>query len=60
MTYPELFAQDDIHAIAREWLIECFPDDECEILELTAAETKRAVQRHYDGGWQEFIAVNSD
>ena len=60
MTHPELLAQDDIHAIAREWLIECFPDDEEEILELSAAETKRAVQRYYDGGWNEFLAVNSD
>ena len=60
MTHHELLALDDIHAIAREWLIECFPDSEDEILELTAAETKRAVERYYDGGWNEFLSVNSD
>ena len=60
MTHSELLARDDIHAIAREWLIECFPDSEDEILELTAAETKRAINRYYDGGWQEFLSVNSD
>ena len=60
MTHSELLAQDDIHAMAREWLIECFPDSEDEILELTAAETKRAINRYYDGGWQEFLSVNSD
>ena len=60
MTHSELLALDDIHAIAREWLIECFPDSEDEILELTAAETKRAINRYYDGGWQEFLSVNSD
>ena len=60
MTHSELLAQDDIHAIAREWLVECFPDDEEEILELTAAQTQRAVGRYYDGGWKEFLAVNSD
>ena len=60
MTHAELLAQDDIFAIGREWLIECFPDDEDEILELTAAQTKRAINRYYDGGWSEFLAVNSD
>ena len=60
MTHHELLALDDIHAIARGWLIECFPDSEDEILELTDAQTKRAVGRYYDGGWSEFLAVNSD
>ena len=60
MTHSELLAADDIHAIAREWLIECFPDSEDEILELSAAQTERAVGRYYDGGWNEFLAVNSD
>ena len=60
MTHSELLARDDIHAIAREWLIECFPDAEEEILELSATETERAINRYYDGGWQEFLSVNSD
>ena len=60
MTHHELLALDDIHAMACEWLIECFPDDEDEILELSAAQTERAVERYYDGGWNEFLAVNSD
>ena len=60
MTHAELLALDDIHAMAREWLIECFPDAEDEILELSAAQTKRAINRYYDGGWQEFLSVNSD
>jgi len=29
-------------------------------MELIAADTKRAINRYYDGGWQEFLAVNSD
>ena len=60
MTHSELLALDDIHAIAREWLVECFPDSEDEILELSATETERAVNRYYDGGWNEFLAANSD
>jgi len=60
MTHSDLLDANDIYAIAREWLIECFPDAEDEILELTAAEAKRAVERYYDGGWKEFLSVNSD
>ena len=60
MIHSELLAQDHIHAMAREWLIECFPGAEEEILELSATETERAINRYYDGGWQEFLSVNSD
>lgn len=60
MSHSELLARDDIHAIAREWLIECFPDDEDDILSLSDDQTQRAINRYYDGGWHEFLAVNSD
>lgn len=60
MTHSDPLDANDIYAIAREWLIECFPDSEDEILELIAAETKRAINRYYGGGWSEFLAVNSD
>lgn len=60
MSHAEQLALGDMHAIAREWLIECFPESEDEILDLSAAETQRAVHRYYDGGWKEFLAVNSD
>lgn len=50
---PEVFAPIDV---AREWLIECFADQQDEIEEATDAEIKREVDRHYDGGWAAFTA----
>ena len=48
---PEVFCPLDI---AREWLIECFADQQDEIEESTDAEIKREVDRLYDGGWSTF------
>jgi hypothetical protein len=44
--------QIDIMGEARDWLEDCFedlPDD------LTDDEVRRAVDRHYAGGWGAFI-----
>jgi len=41
-------------ADAREWLIECFPDQEDEILEASEEIIRHNVERHWDGGWASF------
>jgi hypothetical protein len=41
---------------AREWVAECmWREDPEELDELTDAQIKRGVNRHYDGGWSGFI-----
>lgn len=45
----------ELIAAAREWLIECYPDEEDDILESSADRIRRAVARDYDGGWPEFV-----
>jgi hypothetical protein len=45
---------EGIHEAARDWLLDCFPDDEDTIKALTDAQTEAAVERHYEGGWDEF------
>lgn len=42
--------------VAREWLIECFADQQEEIEESSDTEIKREVERLYDGGWAAFLA----
>lgn len=59
MPHTELLAQNDIYALGREWLCECFPDDEDDILALSDDETQRAVNRYRDGGWTEFLTCHS-
>lgn len=39
----------------RSWLIECYPDDEEDIAELTDEESVKAVKKYYDGGINAFI-----
>jgi hypothetical protein len=41
--------------VAREWLIECFGDQQDEIEEASDREIKAEVDRHYDGGWAAFL-----
>jgi len=40
---------------ARKWLIECYPEEEEEILEADDQQVLRAVNRLYDGGLRAFI-----
>jgi len=44
---------------AREWLIECFEDQEDEILEASDNVIVREVERHYDGGLAGFLACEN-
>lgn len=41
---------------AREWLVECFEAQEDEIMEAPAAVIVWNVEKHYDGGWLEYVA----
>jgi hypothetical protein len=45
---------EDIYDAAIDWLLDCFPDDEDEILALVDEDLQRAVERHYEGGWAAF------
>jgi hypothetical protein len=45
-------------ADAREWLIECFPEQEDEIREANEHTIRQNVERHYDGGWSSFRHCN--
>jgi hypothetical protein len=45
----------DTIAAAREWLMDCFPDDQDEIEEATDRTIVRETHRHYGGGWDGFI-----
>ena len=47
---------DDMIPAAREWLLDCFPDQEEEIAEAPADVIRREVERHYDGGAAQFVA----
>lgn len=40
---------------AREWLIDCFPDQDLEIMKATHGEVVHSVQRLWDGGLHAFI-----
>lgn len=42
---------------ARDWLYDCFEDAPAD---LTDTEVMAAVNRHYSGGWQAFIADLED
>lgn len=44
----------DLMEDAVSWLVDCFPDDEEEILVLMDEDIRRAVQRYYEGGWAAF------
>jgi hypothetical protein len=40
------------YAAARNWLFDCFEDAPAD---MTNAEAKAGVSRHYEGGWSTFI-----
>jgi hypothetical protein len=42
---------------AREWLMDCFPTETDEIADASAARIERAVQRHFEGGIEAFLAT---
>ena len=43
-------------AAARDWLLDCFPNDEDDILEASDRNIVRETQRHFGGGWDQFVA----
>ncbi len=48
--------------LAREWLTDAFdtPDEQA-IVKVTSTATIRALmERHYDGGWDQFVADSPD
>lgn len=47
-------AQLQAVADARDWLLDCFPNDADEILALGDIGIVQAMQRHYEGGWGQF------
>lgn len=38
------------------WIADCSWDDIDDANELTDAEVLRGIARHYDGGWEQFLA----
>jgi hypothetical protein len=48
---------EDIYDEARQWLLDCYPDedDQTEIEGLTDDELLAAVDRDYEGGWAAFL-----
>ncbi len=38
---------------ARDWIADCFSD--VDAYALTDAEVQRGVERHYEGGWCQFV-----
>jgi hypothetical protein len=54
MTHAELIAE------AREWVADCmWVEDPEDLDDLTDDEIQRGVNRHYDGGWRQFVS-NTD
>lgn len=41
----------------KEWLIDCYPDEEMDIIEANYEQLKRAIQRDYDGGLPAFLTA---
>lgn len=41
---------------ARNWLEDAFPDYVDHIKTLWPSQVRRAVQRHYEGGWDAFLS----
>jgi len=44
---------------ARGWIADCCWADDFDVSELTDAQVKSGIQRHYDGGWPQFAADGS-
>lgn len=38
------------------WIVDTFPGQEVEATHLTPQQAYRVVQRHYDGGWKQFLS----
>lgn len=47
---------DNQHQSGVEWITDAFPHQEVEASYLSAQQTYRAIQRHYDGGWKQFLS----
>ena len=41
---------------ARSWLADCGWADEPDFAAMTDEQIRRGVQRHYDGGWAQFVS----
>ena len=54
----DLIEHSNLIKEGREWLMDCYPDDEDEILECNNNEILNAVEREFDGGLTEFININ--
>jgi hypothetical protein len=52
-----LHTDADTIAAAREWLMDCFPNEEEDILEASDRKIVRETHRHYAGGWSQFVAA---
>lgn len=47
----------DLIREARSWIADCFED--VDVAELSDAEVRSGVQRHYEGGWAAFVAATA-
>jgi hypothetical protein len=44
----------DLYAAARDWLIDCYPEEEEEIRAASDQKIFKVVSRDYCGGWTQF------
>jgi len=42
-------------AEARGWIADCTWADDVNVKALSTEQVKRGIQRHYDGGWAQFV-----
>ena len=53
---PLTMSDAELNTAAREWVSECtWKEDPEDLEDLTDAEVRRGVNRHYEGGWQQFV-----
>ena len=54
---PDPCTEPDLYREARGWIADCF--DDVDVAELTDAEVRAGIQRHYEGGWAAFVRAST-
>ena len=53
---PLTMSDAELNAAARDWVTDCtWREDPEDLDDLTDEEVRRGVNRHYEGGWQQFV-----
>ena len=53
---PDIYAYQKLYHEARGWIADCFSD--VDVAELSDAEVRDGIQRHYIGGWAAFVTAS--